>query len=73
MASGQPQGGVARKRREKDLQRDEGGASHAPEKPKKQLDDELDKALMDSFPASDPPGASQPTGTEPAGDPKSKP
>jgi hypothetical protein len=45
----------------------------APEKPKKELDKELDKALEDSFPASDPPGPSQPTGTEPAGDPKVRP
>jgi hypothetical protein len=47
-------------------------APHA-QKPKKQLDKELDKALEDSFPASDPPSPSQPTGTEPAGDPKVKP
>jgi hypothetical protein len=46
---------------------------HPPEKPKKQLDREHDKALEDSFPASDPPATSQPTGTEPAGDPKVKP
>jgi hypothetical protein len=42
-------------------------------KPKKELDKELDDALEDSFPASDPPAPSQPTGTEPAGDPKVKP
>jgi hypothetical protein len=52
---------------------DQGGAGHPPEKPKKQLDKDLDKALEDSFPASDPPAPSQPTGTEPAGDPKVKP
>jgi hypothetical protein len=46
---------------------------HPPEKPKKELDKELDKALEDSFPASDPPSPSQPTGTEPAGDPKVRP
>ena len=46
---------------------------HPAQKPKKQLDRELDKALEDSFPASDPPAPSQPTGTEPAGDPKHKP
>jgi hypothetical protein len=52
---------------------------HAPEKPaaptksKKQLDKELDNALADSFPASDPPAASHPTGNEPAGDPRTKP
>ena len=33
----------------------------------------ISKALEDSFPASDPPAPSQPTGTEPAGDPKVKP
>lgn len=42
-------------------------------KPKKKLDRELDEALMESFPASDPPTPSQPTGTEPAGDPAHKP
>ncbi|HEV7912232.1 MAG TPA: hypothetical protein VGD36_16460 [Xanthobacteraceae bacterium] len=42
-------------------------------KPKHKLDRELDEALMESFPASDPPTPSQPTGTEPAGDPKHKP
>ena len=57
----------------KDLQRDDDDKRHAPEKPKKKLDKELDKALDDSFPASDPPAQSQPTGTEPAGDPKVKP
>jgi hypothetical protein len=49
------------------------GVGHPPEKPKKKLDKELDEALEDSFPASDPPAPSQPTGTEPAGDPKVKP
>jgi hypothetical protein len=43
------------------------------DKEKKRLDKELDKALADSFPASDPPSSSQPTGTEPAGDPRVKP
>jgi hypothetical protein len=47
--------------------------THAPEKSKKQLDRELDEALMESFPGSDPISPSQPTGTEPAGDPKVKP
>jgi len=53
--------------------REEREGGHPPEKPKKQLDKELDEALEDSFPASDPPSPSQPTGTEPAGDPKVKP
>jgi hypothetical protein len=56
-----------------DLQHDGGGAGHGAEKSKKDLDRELDKALKDSFPSSDPPGVSQPTSTEPAGDPKVKP
>jgi hypothetical protein len=58
----------------RNARRDEqGGVGHPPEKPKKQLDKDLDEALEDSFPASDPPAPSQPTGTEPAGDPKVKP
>jgi hypothetical protein len=56
-----------------DLQHDDGGRPHAPEKSKDDLDKELDKALSDSFPSSDPPAASQPTSTEPAGDPNVKP
>jgi hypothetical protein len=56
-----------------DLQHDGGGGPHAAEKSKKDLDRELDKALSDSFPSSDPPAISQPTETEPAGDPKVKP
>jgi hypothetical protein len=40
---------------------------------KKDLDNELDRMLEDSFPSSDPPAISQPTKTEPAGDPKVKP
>ena len=35
-------------------------------------DKQLDKALMDSFPSSDPPSLSQPTKNKPAGDPSSK-
>jgi hypothetical protein len=34
---------------------------------------QLDKALMDSFPSSDPPSQSQPTKSGPAGDPNTKP
>ena len=55
----------------KTLHTDDNGKGQG--KPKKELDKELDKALEDSFPASDPPSPSQPTGTEPAGDPKVKP
>jgi hypothetical protein len=62
----------ARKRRENDLQRDDGGAGHEP-KSKKDIDKELDKALEDSFPSSDPPAPAQPSEREPAGDPKVKP
>ena len=35
-------------------------------------DQQLDKALMDSFPSSDPPALSQPTKNRPAGDPRAK-
>jgi len=56
-----------------DLQRDGGGKGHAPQKSKDQMDRELDKALKDSFPSSDPPSISQPGSNEPTGDPKVKP
>ena len=42
-------------------------------KSKKDLDHELDKALKDSFPASDPPAGPQPAKTELAAIPKSNP
>ena len=42
-------------------------------KSKQKQDRDLDRELEDSFPASDPPSASQPTGAVPAGDPKTKP
>lgn len=61
------------KSHEDDLQRNDGGTHHPPSKSKKHVDCELDKALRDSFPSSDPPSISQPTSTEPAGDPKVKP
>jgi hypothetical protein len=64
---------AARKRHEDDLQHDDKGAGHEPKKSKRDIDKELDKALEDSFPSSDPPSTSQPTLTEPAGDPKVKP
>jgi hypothetical protein len=56
-----------------DLQRDDGGQGHTARKSQEDLDKELDKSLEDSFPSSDPPAISQPTKTEPAGDPKVKP
>jgi hypothetical protein len=59
--------------KDEDLQRDEGGTPHPPTKRKKDIERELDKALQDSFPSSDPPAISQPGPTEPAGDPKVKP
>jgi hypothetical protein len=62
-----------RKSKEDDLQRDDGGSGHSPSKSKKDVDRELDKALQDSFPSSDPPAVSQPGRNEPAGDPKVKP
>ena len=64
---------VKRRTQEGDLQRDDGGSGHVPQKSKEDLDAELDKSLEESFPSSDPPATSQPTGTEPAGDPKVKP
>jgi len=66
-------GRVTRSKHEDDLQRDDRGAGHAAPKGNKELDKELDKTLEDSFPSSDPPAISQPTKTEPAGDPKVKP
>jgi hypothetical protein len=64
-----------RKRRaaREDPQRDDGGTGHAEKRREADIDKELDKALMDSFPSSDPPSPSQPSSTEPAGDPKVKP
>ena len=56
-----------------DLQHDDHGKGHAGEKTKKDKDKELDEALKDSFPSSDPSASSQPTNPEPAGDPKVKP
>jgi hypothetical protein len=64
---------AASDRRPGDLQRDDGGKGHVAKKSKDHIDRELDKALDDSFPASDPPAPSQPTSVEPAGDPKVKP
>ena len=66
-------GRATRNKHEDDLQRDDRGAGHAARKEKKELDKELDNTLEDSFPSSDPPAISQPTNTEPAGDPKVKP
>ncbi|MGE0750836.1 MAG: hypothetical protein AB7K64_09640 [Variibacter sp.] len=56
-------------RRKQDFKDD---ASAKPKKQRSDLDSELDEALEESFPASDPPAVSQPTGTEPAGDPRRK-
>jgi hypothetical protein len=61
------------RKNEHDLQHDDHGQGHDPQKDKKTVDVELDKALEDSFPSSDPPAISQPTSNEPAGDPKIKP
>jgi hypothetical protein len=58
---------------EEGFQRDDGGEGHPEQKSKKDIERELDKALADSFPSSDPPSISQPGPTEPAGDPKVKP
>jgi hypothetical protein len=66
-------GRATRRESEDDLQRDDRGTGHAASKGKKKLDKELDNTLEDSFPSSDPRAISQPTKTEPAGDPKVKP
>jgi hypothetical protein len=66
-------GAAARHANKDDLQRNDGGTPHVAERSKKDIDKELDKALQDSFPSSDPPSISQPGPTEPAGDPKVKP
>jgi hypothetical protein len=58
---------------EEGFQRDDGGQGHSQERSKEEIERELDKALADSFPSSDPPSISQPGPTEPAGDPKVKP
>lgn len=68
-----PNGVGLRRKKPDDLQHDGGGARHAPQRSKQDLDRELDKALADTFPSSDPPAISQPTEKEPAGDPKVKP
>jgi hypothetical protein len=56
-------------RRTQDFKHD---ASARPKKDHAELDKELDEALEESFPASDPPAPAQPTGTESAGDPRAK-
>jgi hypothetical protein len=61
------------RRTPKDLQHDDGGAPHKRHRSAAEVDKELDVALADSFPSSDPPALSQPTSIEPAGDPKVKP
>jgi hypothetical protein len=66
-------GRTTRDKRADDLQRDDRGAGHDAEKSKEEIDKQLDNSLEDSFPSSDPPAISQPTKTEPAGDPKVKP
>jgi hypothetical protein len=75
MAMAANRGGTTRhgKGDEGDRQRDDGGKGHTAQKSQEELDKELDKSLEDSFPSSDPPAISQPTKTEPAGDPKVKP
>jgi len=62
-----------RRKKPDDIQHDGGGTGHARQRSKKDLERELDKALADTFPSSDPPAISQPTEKEPAGDPSVKP
>jgi hypothetical protein len=69
----EPSDNARRGENKQDLQRDDRGKGHAPQRSKQDLDRELDKALQDSFPSSDPPATSQPTKSEPAGDPDVKP
>jgi hypothetical protein len=71
MTEAKRRGGATEVTPHKDMQQDR--ADHPAEKSKKQMDRELDEALMESFPGSDPISPAQPTGTEPAGDPKVKP
>lgn len=61
------------RKRQDNLQQDDAEGRHASQKRKEDVDTELDKSLEDSFPSSDPPAVSQPTKTEPAGDPRTKP
>ena len=67
------EGGTTRRQGGNDLQRDDGGQGHTAQRSQEEIDKELDKSLEDLFPSSDPPAISQPTKTEPAGDPKVKP
>jgi hypothetical protein len=63
MTSAQRKGGRARRHEADDkahVRRDERGKEHPSRKTKNELDKELDTALEDSFPSSDPPSSSQP-------------
>jgi hypothetical protein len=63
MTSAQRKGGRARRNEGDDkahVPRDERGKEHPRRKTKDELDKELDTALEDSFPSSDPPASSQP-------------
>jgi hypothetical protein len=73
MAMAGNRGGTTNRGKGDDLQREDGGRGHTAQKSQEEIDKELDKSLEDSFPSSDPPAISQPTKTEPAGDPKVKP
>ncbi len=71
MTEAQRRGGATEVTPHKDLQSNKDAKAGA--KSKKQVDRELDEALMETFPGSDPVSPAQPTGAEPAGDPKVQP
>ena len=56
-----------------DVHRQERRSEHGRAKVEEALDRELDEALMDTFPSSDPPAISQPKPRKPAGSAKAKP
>jgi len=64
----QPNAAALRRNKSHYPRHDDGEARHAGGRSKEDLDKELDKALEDSFPSSDPPSISQPKGTKPAED-----
>jgi len=53
---------AAGRKKSKAFQHDERGSGRARLRSKEDLDKELDEALEDSFPSSDPPSISQPKG-----------
>ena len=68
----QPNATALRRDKSKYPRHDDADARHAGQRTKEDLDKELDEALEDSFPSSDPPSISQPKGTKPAEDHRDK-